>query len=99
MSPQGISIIGGGMVGASLALLLTKALPTTPIRLFESTRLLNSDGPSAGGVDEVSANARAWDGRSTALAPTAVTLFRALGLWAELAPLNAFMSPTKAAGV
>ncbi|HEY6527626.1 MAG TPA: FAD-dependent monooxygenase [Cellvibrionaceae bacterium] len=84
MSPKGISIIGGGMVGASLALLLTKALPTIPIRLFESTRLLTGDSASSGETD-ASARIPAWDGRSTALSPTAVTLFRALGLWSELA--------------
>jgi 2-polyprenyl-6-methoxyphenol 4-hydroxylase len=73
---EGISLIGGGMVGASLALLLAKTLPATPIRLFEC----------AAASHAAPQNEPAWDGRSTALAPTSVSLFRALGVWPQLAP-------------
>lgn len=84
MAPQGIGIIGGGMVGASLALLLARALPDCPIRLFESSPLLNASEEQS--PAEVAAQGATWDGRSTALAPTSVELFRALGLWQQIAP-------------
>jgi 2-polyprenyl-6-methoxyphenol 4-hydroxylase len=77
-----ISIIGGGMVGASLALLLARALPDAAIRLFES-QPLHGNQPNIEGANE---GTIAWDARSTALAPTAVELFDRLGLWSELAP-------------
>lgn len=73
----GISIIGGGMVGASLALLLNRALPDCPVRLFELHGLH---------ADIASEGAAHWDARSTALAPTAVQLFAHMGLWEQLAP-------------
>jgi len=78
LPPAGIGIIGGGMVGASLALLLSRTLPDCPIRLFESSPLLTPETDPA--------RRASWDGRSTALAPTSVELFRALGLWPQIAP-------------
>lgn len=75
--PTGISIIGGGMVGASLALLLSRALPDCPLRLFEFQGL-HTETASEGAVH--------WDARSTALAPTSVQLFTHMGLWDKLAP-------------
>lgn len=92
--PQGIAIIGGGMVGASLALLLSRALPACRIQLFEASPLLNASeekspaeaaGLGTSSADNLSGGA-SWDGRSTALAPTSVELFTALGLWQQIAP-------------
>lgn len=84
VAPAGISIIGGGMVGASLALLLARTLPGTSIRLFESQPLLSSEPSDEADLTE--GKNPSWDGRSTALAPTSVDLFTRLGLWPQMAP-------------
>ena len=83
--PQGISIIGGGMVGASLALLLARTLENCPIHLFESSPLPSAT-PNPSFHPACETDQPLWDGRSTALAPTSVELFRALGLWPQIAP-------------
>ncbi len=71
-----IAIIGGGLAGASLALILAQALPGVQLTLVESQAFANPNDallqPS-------------FDGRSTALAPSSVAVFQALGLWEALA--------------
>lgn len=67
-----IAIIGGGMVGASLACLLAASQPQLTIALLEMnplpTNLAQRDGYN-------------FDARSTALAQGSVDLFQQLGLW------------------
>jgi 2-octaprenylphenol hydroxylase len=68
-----IAIIGGGMVGASLALLLANQKPDWKIALLEAQ--LFSD------VDNYHSN---FDARSTAIAQGSVEILRELGLWEKL---------------
>lgn len=67
-----IAIIGGGMVGTSLASLLAASQPQLRIALIESQSFAQADEihfqPS-------------FDARSTALSFGAATIFRELGLW------------------
>jgi 2-octaprenyl-6-methoxyphenol hydroxylase len=70
-----ITIIGGGLVGASLALLLARVLPCRQIVLLEAKPFRGPDRqPSQPGFDQ----------RSTALSPSSVGLFADLGLWESL---------------
>lgn len=72
-----VAIIGGGMVGASLALLLSRALPEKRVLLLESRPFAEADErPSQPSFDQ----------RSTALSPTSAELFNSLGLWQTLEP-------------
>lgn len=70
-----IAIIGGGMVGASLASLLAMAQPSWQIALLEA-------GPMV--VAEDTDYAANFDARSTALAYGSVEIFQQLGLWQNL---------------
>lgn len=72
-----IAIVGGGMVGLSLALLLAKQAPQAKILLIEA---LSLDGFAADDVLPPS-----FDARSTALAESSRRLFDDLGLWPLLA--------------
>lgn len=67
-----IAIVGGGMVGAVLALLLARNLPCAHITLFDRYEAGEKDRPS-------------FDRRSTAIAPSTEQCFRRLGLWSALA--------------
>lgn len=70
-----IAIIGGGMVGTSLASLLAAGVPSLRIALIESHSFAEiSDAPYQS----------SFDARSTALSYGSADIFRELGLWAEL---------------
>lgn len=71
-----IAIIGGGMVGASLALLLANQKPDWKIALLEAQLL--SDAESS----DYQPN---FDARSTAIAHGSVEILRELGVWGNLA--------------
>jgi 2-octaprenyl-6-methoxyphenol hydroxylase len=82
MSANGphILIAGGGMVGLSLALLLTRRLPARArITLVEGVAL-----PPAGAAPD--AYHPSFDARSTALSYSTARIYRELGLWDMLAP-------------
>lgn len=70
-----IAIIGGGMVGASLALLLANQKPDWKIALLEAQ--LFSD------VDKTQYQSN-FDARSTAIAQGSVEILRELGVWEKL---------------
>lgn len=76
-----IAIVGGGMVGLSLALMLANTLPDASITLLESL-------PFAANT-ESEAQARAYqpsfDARTSALAYGSRALLDAMGVWDELA--------------
>lgn len=74
-----ISIIGGGMVGATLALLLADTLPERNVVLLEARPFRPGD------LDLPS-----FDARSTALSPTSVHALKRLNVWQSLAE---FMTP------
>lgn len=71
-----IAIIGGGMVGASLALLLARQNPNWQIALLEAQ-------PFASGSE--AHYQPSFDARSTAIAWGSVDILRALGVWDALA--------------
>ena len=70
-----IAIIGGGMVGTSLASLLAAACPFLRIALIEAQPLAETG----------EAYQPSFDARSTALAQGSVDVLRELGLWSRLA--------------
>ncbi|WP_461481608.1 2-octaprenyl-6-methoxyphenyl hydroxylase [Porticoccus sp.] len=76
-----IAIVGGGMVGASLALLLSALNPKWRIRVIEAVALEQS-GQAAQPVPVQPS----FDARSTALSQSSREIFEQLGLWADLAP-------------
>ncbi|WP_331344818.1 2-octaprenyl-6-methoxyphenyl hydroxylase [Cellvibrio sp. UBA7661] len=67
-----IAIIGGGMVGASLASLLAASLPQVQIALIDSQPFARAD--------EIHFQS-SFDARSTALSLGSVEIFKQLGLW------------------
>jgi len=67
-----ITIIGGGMVGASLALLLAKQKPDWQILLLDAQAFPTADEP----IYQPS-----FDSRSTAIAQGSVDILRDLGVW------------------
>lgn len=71
---QTVAIIGGGMVGATLALLFDRYLPALSVHLFDKG-LADSEPPSP-----------SFDERSTAIAPTTQQCFEDLKLWPHLKP-------------
>ena len=71
-----IALVGGGLVGATLALILNQALPQASIIVVEA-QPLQGDKP----LQQPS-----FDGRSSALAPTTVSTLQQLGLWQALMP-------------
>ncbi len=76
-----VAIVGGGMVGAVTALLLSRHLPHVKIQLFDRLAGSLTQG------DEHAASARpSFDSRSTAIAPTTQLCFKQLGLWPQLLP-------------
>ncbi len=68
-----IAIVGGGMVGASLACLLARSQPRWRVVLLESQPIRRSQYQSS------------FDNRSTALARGSLDLLARAGLWPELA--------------
>lgn len=70
-----IAIIGGGMVGTSLASLLAAGMPSLRIVLIESQPFADIAGTRY---------QPGFDARSTALSYGSVDIFRELGLWAQL---------------
>lgn len=73
-----ITIVGGGMVGISLALMLAKELPPNiHIALLESFPL-----PQAGELS----HQPSFDARSTALAAGSRRLFESIDVWSALSP-------------
>ncbi len=73
-----IAIIGGGMMGATLSLILAKALPNKSISIIDRRPLLTETGQES--------LLPSFDARSTALAPTTVDLMYSLGIWSNLLP-------------
>lgn len=68
-----IAIVGGGMVGASLGLLLSQCLPNWRIVLCERTVTdVQPDQPLG---------QSGFDARSTALSPSSVSMLERLGVW------------------
>ena len=72
-----IAIVGGGLMGAALALLFCKTLPGRRIVLIEQKALESAS-------DHALAQPN-FDARSTALAPTSAVSLQRLGVWAALA--------------
>lgn len=72
-----IAIVGGGLAGASLALLLATHLPTHHIRLLEQHVLPTGTAPPT---------LPSFDARSTALSCSTRDILHSLGLWDTLAP-------------
>ena len=70
-----IAIIGGGMVGASLALLLANQKPDWKIALLEAQLFSEAD------KSQYQSN---FDARSTAIAQGSVEILRELGVWEKL---------------
>lgn len=73
-------IIGGGMVGISLALLLAQRLPSLRVTLLESVRL------PAATPGQPPSYTPSFDARNTALSRRTVQAFSDLGLWSRLQP-------------
>lgn len=71
-----IAIVGGGLMGAALALLLAQILPRRRIQLLEQKPLI--------GISDQALAQPFFDARSTALAPTSVRLLERLGVWPAL---------------
>lgn len=72
-----IAIVGGGLMGAALALLFCKTLPGRRVVLIEQKALESAS-------DQALAQPH-FDARSTALAPTSAATLRRLGVWPALA--------------
>ena len=70
-----IAIVGGGMVGATMAALLAYLRSDWRITLIESFEFPQGDAP---------AYQSSYDDRSTALAHGTVELFEQMGLWAVM---------------
>lgn len=74
---MGITIVGGGMVGLSQALLLAKKNPAWRIALIENFPISNSAQPK---------QKNSFDNRSTALAEGSRSILQACGVWESLSP-------------
>lgn len=72
-----IAIVGGGLMGAALALLFCKTLPGRRVVLIEQKALESA-------TDQALAQPN-FDARPTALAPTSVVILRRLGVWPAIA--------------
>ena len=73
---QAVLIVGGGMVGLSLALMLAKQ--GIAVRLLEAVKYPQSTGT------EAVAYHSSFDARNTALSRRTVQIFTELGLWDKL---------------
>lgn len=89
-----VAIVGGGMAGASLALMLAHYCPDLQVALLEQKPL------PASGIQPVLPS---FDTRATALAAGSLQLFEQLGLWPELrsycAPINEIHVSDRGRGV
>ena len=78
---SGVAIVGGGMVGVTLALLIAKAAPELSVTLLEAAKL-----PPALAPDQSPSYTPSFDARNTALSRRSIEAFKDLGVWSELAP-------------
>lgn len=78
-----IAIIGGGMVGTSLASLLAASQSQLRIALIEAQPFAQSLAPSFSRPDEIHFQP-SFDARSTALSYGTAAILRELGLWEKL---------------
>ena len=76
-----VVIVGGGMVGTSLALLLARKLPKASIILVEKAPF----SKNASSVKQSLTYSTSFDARSTAISESSRNLFDQLGLWQQLA--------------
>lgn len=72
--PAHVAIVGGGLMGASLGLLLSRCLPDYKVVLCERS-------PEAASFDRAVASPPSFDMRSTALSPSSVDMLQRLGVW------------------
>jgi len=77
----GVVIIGGGMVGASLACLLAETLRDESVALIESQPL---DFSSAQTQSDSVKYLPSFDARSTALSRSSIKIFQRLDIWSKL---------------
>jgi len=75
-----VIIIGGGMVGVTLALMLAQQLPQLRVTLLEAQRFPALD------PDQPLPYTAGFDARNTALSRRTVQAFSDLGLWPQLQP-------------
>lgn len=80
-SDSGVVIVGGGMVGVTLALLIAKAAPELAVTLLEAAKL-----PPALAPGQSPSYTPSFDARNTALSRRSIEAFKDLGVWPELAP-------------
>ena len=71
-----LAIVGGGLMGAALALLFAQTLPQRRILLLEQKPFTSTSALSLAQPN--------FDARSTALAPTSVRFLQRLGVWSAL---------------
>src|SRR5690606_21119443 len=71
-----VAIVGGGMVGASLAVALARACPTLTVAWLEA---VDRPDPGPGLVSQPS-----YDARSPPLSYGSRRIYEQLGLWAQL---------------
>lgn len=76
-----VVIVGGGMVGVTLALLIARAAPELPVTLLEAAKL-----PPALAPGQSPSYTPSFDARNTALSRRSIEAFKDLGVWPELAP-------------
>lgn len=76
MVQQAVIIVGGGMVGLSLALMLAKS--NISVKLLEAIQYPNYDDAN------VAPYHSSFDARNTALSRRSVQIYQQLGLWSEL---------------
>lgn len=76
MVQQAVIIVGGGMVGLSLALMLAKS--NIAVKLLEAIQYPNYDDADAAPYHS------SFDARNTALSRRSVQIYQQLGLWREL---------------
>ncbi|MCU4337568.1 2-octaprenyl-6-methoxyphenyl hydroxylase [Acinetobacter dispersus] len=74
--PQQVIIVGGGMVGLSLALMLAKS--NIAVKLLEAVKYPNFDD------ENVAPYHSSFDARNTALSRRSVQIYQKLGLWEAL---------------
>ncbi len=72
-----IAIVGGGMVGLTLALLLERELPEKSIWVLESETVAKNN--------KTELTQASFDSRSTALSASTIDILQAIGLWGGLA--------------
>ena len=76
-----VAIVGGGMVGVSLALSLARSLPADARILLLESFPLPAQAP-----DFAAAYSPSFDARSTALSYSSYLIYQQLGVWERLQP-------------